>query len=98
MKAEDKLRVWWSKKEEDFMISPPSGIGTKSDGHLMHSHFFYNKTSLGNLLHEELESRGYDITTMKFSIEPKKGDYRFSSQIPENHLKSLEYAKSMGMI
>lgn len=29
---------------------------------------------------DELDRRGYDITTLKFSIEPKKGNQKFGSQ------------------
>ena len=36
---------------------------------------------------EELERRGYDKTTLKFSIEPKTGNDRFASQRDEGDLR-----------
>lgn len=72
MKASDKLRANWSKREDDVMLHYPLGIGSRSDGHWLSGVF--NKAFT-----DELASRGYDITTMKFSIEPKAGEHRFSS-------------------
>ena len=59
------LRVWWSKRERDVMYDwdkhPP-------DGHLLHYH-------LDPLL-KELDRRGFDLTTVSFSIKrkPEKTD------------------------
>lgn len=73
MKLADKLRVVWSKRERDLMIHFPLGYGTKSDGHVMAGIFSEDVT-------RDLDERGYDVTTLKFSIEPKKGEQRFASQ------------------
>lgn len=65
-----KLTIKWSKREKDLMFNYPS----KPDGHLMHNAFSYTPTSSGKSLIEELTARGYDITTIKFSIE-RRADY-----------------------
>lgn len=67
------LMVRWSKKEQDLLIGGPNG----PDRHLGHA--FLNMTPIlnweGKVLYEnfikELENRGYDITTLKFSIKRK---------------------------
>ncbi len=73
MKAADKLRATWSRREDDVMLHYPLGFGTKRDGALLASVFSKEFTA-------ELSGRGYDPTTMKFSVEPKAGDPKFSSQ------------------
>lgn len=73
MKASDKLRANWSKRENDIMLHHPMGFGTRSDGHFLSNHFDKEFT-------ESLKERGYDITTLKFSIEPMKGNPQFRSQ------------------
>lgn len=77
MKAIDKLRATWSKREKDIMLHYPLGFSTRCDGSYL-SHIFGKKFT------DEMDERGYDITTLKFSIEPKKGDKRFASQREEN--------------
>lgn len=85
MKAPDKLRVSWSKAENDVMFHYPLGVSTKSDGAYLASIFTHEFC-------DELKSRGYDPTTMKFSIEPGKGCPRFASQredlLPPNRFGS----------
>lgn len=76
MDARDKLRARWSKKEKDLMLHFPEGISTKSDAHWLSCLFDKQFT-------DELSRRGYDPTTLKFSIEPQKGNQRFTSQ--RNH-------------
>lgn len=73
MKAEDKLRATWSKREHDVMLHYPLGRSTTSDGHWLSGIF-------GREFTQELERRGYDVSTMKFSVEPQKGNERFASQ------------------
>jgi len=82
LKKEDKLSVCWSEKEQDYMINFPLGIGTSSDGHLLHGFLFtdYHKDETFAELLKELESRGYDPKTLKISIEPKRGEGKFESQ------------------
>ena len=54
------------------MVRFPLGQGTKQDGGFL-AH------ALDGLAHE-LQRRGYDMTTIKFSIEPQHGSERFASQ------------------
>ena len=76
----DKLQINYNKRQKDFIISYPR----KCDAHLIH-HFILSDVLkwTGTIegkdrpydvfnLKEELEKRGYDITTLKFSIELKK--------------------------
>lgn len=73
MKRIDKLLAYWSKKEKDIMLHWPGGISTKSDAHWLSG--IFNKEFT-----EELERRGYNISTIKFSIEPSKDNKKFTSQ------------------
>lgn len=54
------LRAYWSKREHDLMIDYP----TSPDGWFLHG-------ILSKEFTEELKSRGYDITTLRFSIKQK---------------------------
>lgn len=78
MNARDKLRATYSKKEKDVILHFPLGYGTSSDGHYLSGIFNVEFT-------DQLERRGYDLSTMKFSIEPMKGNDRFSSQRQIEH-------------
>ncbi len=60
----NKLKAFWSKKENDLMIDFPLGIRTNSDGHWLSN--IFNET-----LTNELTDRGYDIETIKFEITVK---------------------------
>jgi len=62
-KTDYKLWVNWSKKENDIMIHFPR----KRDGH-------YISLLINNDFIKEMESRGYDITTIKFSIKRKQNE------------------------
>ena len=81
MKSYTKLTVRWSKREKDLVFSYPA----KCDGSLAH-YMFCGKRMHANfhkshenpfpwdfdaLFVKELEKRGYDLTTLKFSIEKK---------------------------
>jgi len=81
---EHKLRVYWSEKERDLMIHWPLGAQTNADGHLAYGVFCNPRYSVMDKFDpsfiEELKSRGYDITTLKFEISPAKGDQRFASE------------------
>lgn len=59
-RAKSALRVWWSKREGDVMYDYDRHA---PDGHLMHHH-------MGPLL-EELDRRGFDLTTVRFTIRRK---------------------------
>lgn len=56
-----KLRVQYSKKEEDLVFSYPLGCQTKTDG------MFLANVLCSNFI-ASLEDRGYDPKTLKFSI------------------------------
>ena len=77
MLAADKLRVTYSKSERDLMFHWPLGTQTKCDAHRLNSVFTPE-------LLADLKQRGYDITTLRFSIEPQRGHRRIASQRPAN--------------
>lgn len=61
---DNKLQAFWSKKERDIMLNYPLGVLTKSDGHWLSGIFNEAFTN-------ELTARGYDVTTLKFSVMVK---------------------------
>lgn len=61
------LAARWSRRERDVEFVYPSS----PDGHLLHNAFNYAKMTNGKTLIEELKARGYDLTTLRFSIERK---------------------------
>ena len=66
------MHAKWSGREDDSIVHYPLGQQTRADGgYLLHA--------LGPVL-EELERRGYDKRTFRFSIEPQAGNGRFASQ------------------
>lgn len=73
MRADDKLRAYWSKREKDVMLYHPLGVCTTADANWLSGIFNREFT-------EELTRRGYDVSTMKFSVEPQQGNTRFASQ------------------
>lgn len=73
MKRNDKLHAYWSKSQRDLILYHPLGFQTASDGRILAEH-------LSKALTDELDRRGYDVRTIRFSIEPKAGDQRFASQ------------------
>ncbi len=75
MRNTNKLRAYWSKKERDIMLQWPEGVATRSDGSWLSGVF-------NNTFIEELRKRGYDPSTMQFSVEPTKGNQKFTSQRP----------------
>ena len=69
------LRAYWSKRQGDVLYE----FCNKPDGHLLHS-FFSCATRpscdadgkpVDVTLLDELERRGYDLTTLKFSVKKK---------------------------
>ena len=76
MKAADKLRANWSKRERDVMLHFPVGYSTNTDVHYLSGVF-------SREFQAEMAKRGYDITTMKFEISPKEGNPKFRSQRQE---------------
>lgn len=77
-KPKGDLVAWWGKikgESPDICFHWDKHV---ADGHLLH--YFLTRPDVdrhGNVMKsfiEELESRGYDITTLKFSIQRKKID------------------------
>ena len=73
VRPSDCLRAYWSKRERDLMLFHPLGQATSCDAHWLSGVF-------GKQFTDELSSRGYDVTTLRFSVEPKRGEQRFASQ------------------
>ena len=63
MKAIEKLRACWSKRENDIMFYWPS---RKSDGRWLAE--IFNDDFI-----KQMKRRGFDITTIKFEISPFQG-------------------------
>lgn len=77
-----ELKMYWSKRERDLMIDNGGGGACRADAHLLHSaicserygpgmgvplgHYVVDKS-----LADELKARGYDLSTLKFSIRKK---------------------------
>lgn len=69
IEQKDKLRVRYKFDQEsnsyDFICDYPLGKQTCCDANYLFSHLFTQEFK------EEMERRGYDITTLKFEISPK---------------------------
>ena len=71
IREQDKLRVHWGVLPDDkyaepsFIVSWPRMSQGSSDGAWLLSHVFTEDVA------KELIKRGYDISTIKFSISPK---------------------------
>jgi hypothetical protein len=71
------LRARWSKRERDILYSYPRH---GSEGALLHYHFGVLQPAAfpaaripeGKTLLQELEERGFDLTTLRFSIAVKE--------------------------
>lgn len=70
--ATRKLTVRWSKRERDFMFNAPR----KVDGMLAHDVLCCPRLAVDDRwlssFVEELKRRGYDVTTLRFSVELAK--------------------------
>lgn len=64
-----RLRGTWNKTENDFWIQFPSS----PDGALLHGLINHDRLIGGKTLKQELEERGYDLTTLKIQCDKKKG-------------------------
>lgn len=73
MRAKDKLRILWSKKQRELMFHWPLGIATKSDAHYLYG--IFNEVFIC-----EMRQRGYDIQTLRFEISPSSGNEKFVSE------------------
>lgn len=67
IKEKDKLRVYWGhdKYDYDLVVSWPMMRQGQCDGGWIFSEVFTEE------VRKEFEKRGWDITTLKFSIAPK---------------------------
>lgn len=68
MSKTKKLTAKWSKKDNDIVFD----YASKIDGRLLYHAFCIVKITDDKNLTDELESRGYDITTLRFSISKKQ--------------------------
>ena len=57
------LRAYWSKRERDWMIDS----ATRPSGHMMCEMLRKIDAEL-----QDLDARGYDLTTLRFSIKQKQ--------------------------
>ena len=76
MRKKDKLRAYWSKRENDLMLHYPLGTGTSSDAHWL-SGIFDDKFT------QSIKDRGYDPETIKFEVCPQQGHQGFASERKE---------------
>lgn len=64
-----ELKCYWSKKENDLLFDWGDGA-SKTDGHWLYSWMTFHKGFDCEFI-KELESRGYDLTTLKISVKKK---------------------------
>ena len=71
-----QLKSGWGRpgprEEPDLLYAWGAGGADKTDGRILSTAFEELKNSFGRSLREELEYRGYDLTTLKFSIQQKQ--------------------------
>jgi hypothetical protein len=71
MKAKPgQLRMGWSKREDDIVYAWGSGVD-KTDAALLHGVMSIIASITDKTFIQELEYRGYDITTISFSIKKR---------------------------
>jgi len=84
-KAKDgELLVKYGQEYGDrdlFYCYPENECGMKRDSRILMMAFEREKILGGKTLRQELEARGYDITTLKFSIKKRK------ISAPNTHIK-----------
>lgn len=76
---ENLLHVRWNEEDEELEFFYPQGKGTMNDAKFLLNGIF--KTSNCN----ELKKRGYALSTLKFSIAPRKGNKKFKSERNKKH-------------
>ena len=89
MKRDNKLKLWYNKKLKDIQgMLPLSENEGRWDIYLLFL-FFCNirPYDTPNNLLEELEERGYDITTLKFSVAKQEGEYENCAKRIGMHFK-----------
>lgn len=65
------LTAYWGRDTRGASKDLVFGSPCRPDGHLLHSAFNHLEFTGGKTLIQELEARGYDITTLQFSIKRK---------------------------
>lgn len=80
-KKDDMLHAYWSAREQDLVLHHPAGPQTGADGHMLYGALCYDKLIGGLPFVKELEKRGYDIKTLKFSIAKKAGHPRWAPPV-----------------
>ena len=74
-----QLRAGWGRPDPgetpDLVYAWGAGGADKTDGRILASAFEDCQNVFGRSLRQELECRGYDISTLKFSISQKERDH-----------------------
>lgn len=65
-----ELKAGWSRRERDILFDWGGQGATKADSHVLHSALCTTFPADRSLV-AELEARGYDISTLRFSIRRK---------------------------
>lgn len=84
----NKLKISWCKKEKDILVTYPLGIKTNCD-----ASFLYNMLEKCNFV-EEVKNRGYDIKSIKFSIEVDKNNERYKTKFPTLSKGGLDHGRN----
>jgi hypothetical protein len=72
MKAKPgELKMGWNRRERDIGVAWGGDGASKADGNLMLGVFALLQCVTGKRLSDELAARGYDLTTLRFSIKQK---------------------------
>lgn len=66
-----ELKATWSRREEDINFDWGGSGAGKPDGHMLYGAICCVVLVGGKTLMQELEARGYDLTTLRFSIRQK---------------------------
>lgn len=86
---QNKLRVRWSKSENDILVTYPLGIMTKCDCNYLLSDIFNDEFV------KEITSMGYDIKSLKFEIAVDTKGNRYKEKFPT--LASMDVKQSLDM-
>ena len=73
-----QLKAGWGRpgpmQHPDLCYAWGAGGADKTDGRILSEALEDLRNCFGRSLRDELEYRGYDLTTLKFSIQQKKSD------------------------
>ena len=64
-----RLSARWDKREEQALYWFPTSA---ADGDLLHGALYHQVQITGRTLVQEVEARGYDLTTLRVQIDKKK--------------------------